>query len=336
MTKCVRLALIFGLMIALAALAFPANLLAQDAGRFSYDWTVSAGSPDSSVPGVIEWNGSLPATGLKEPTAAEKDWVKKNLPVIQNISLNQLALERINAERSGRGLKSFSADKLDLASVGNEALFASAPNGNTYTASALTGILPNSVDNSALPAFPPIRSQGSIGSCAAWATTYYQFTYETNLARGTTASSGDNNNIFSPKWTYNMINGGGDNGSYFSAAYAVEMKNGAATWADFPYNSNYLEWPLVASTWRNALNYRPLSYGQISNSNVELLIGNLKTQLANGHLIVIATYVSSWAQKTVGNDPSTSEDNAFAGQKNSRISDKHQPGRTWHDHRRIQ
>jgi hypothetical protein len=45
------------------------------------------------------------------------------------------------------------------------------------------------------------------------------------------------------------------------------------------------------------------------------LISNLKAQLSNGHVVVIATYVNSWAQKLVGNDCSISQDDAFAGQK---------------------
>jgi C1A family cysteine protease len=251
--------------------------------------------------------------GLKEPTSAQIRWINQNFPVISQFRLNSIALERINAERAQQGKEQLDPQSLSLAPIGQEAVFAggSGLTGNFNAISAL----PSAADNSASPAFPPIRSQGGIGSCAAWASTYYQFTYETNLARGRTASGGNNAVIFSPKFTYNLINGGQDGGSYFSDCFAVEMKNGGANWAAFPYDTNYLAWPTDGPVWRDALNYRAQTYGQLSNSNTELLIQDVKTQLANGHVLVIATYVLSWVQKTVSNDPSTDADNAYVNQK---------------------
>jgi len=205
------------------------------------------------------------ATGLNRPTAAQTDWMKKNMPVVQKIKLNSIALDRINAERQKKGLKNLSENDVDVAPVGEESVFATSGGTSEETTTTTASTLPGTVDNSLSSAFPPIRSQGGIGSCAAWATTYYQFTYENNLARNRTASGGDNTVIFSPKWTYDIINGGQDGGAYFSDAYAVEMKNGAASWADFPYDTDYLRWPLDASTWRSAINYRTQNYGQISN-----------------------------------------------------------------------
>ncbi len=250
-------------------------------------------------------------TGLRMPTAAEQEWMKKNVPVIQKLRLNQLALDRINADRAKRGLTKLTAADVNLAPLGGEAVFGAAATGTTGVGAAL---LPTWVDNSTAPYFPPVRSQGSLGSCVAWAATYYQFTYETNLARGRTASGGDNTVIFSPKWTYNMINGGANNGAYFSSAFDLELKNGAASWSEFPYDSNYLAWPMTTSVWRNAINYRPASYSTIYNSDPTAMADALKTQLTNGHIIVIGTYVSSWAYTTLKNDPATSADDTLAGQ----------------------
>jgi C1A family cysteine protease len=251
--------------------------------------------------------------GLKEPTAAQAEWIKKNFPVIQNILPNQLALQRINSERAAKGLRKLSESEFNLASQGGELIFAAGDTSKGTTA-VVNASLPGSVDNSLLPAFPPVRSQGGIGSCAAWATSYYQFTYETNLAIGRTASNGDNSAIFSPKWTYNMINGGVDGGSYFSDCYNLEMKNGVASWADFPYDANYLAWSMKPETWSKAINYRPNSWGQISNSNVDYLISDIKTQLTNGHIMVIGTYVLSWVAGTIKNDPATTLDDGYANQ----------------------
>lgn len=258
--------------------------------------------------------GGVFATGLNNPTAEQASWMKKNLPVIKKIQLNDLALARINAERSSKGLKGYTPAESGVVPLGKEAVFGAA--GETVTgteSSALSALLPE-VDNSKSPAFPPIRSQGGIGSCVAWATTYYQLTYEQNLALGRTASGGDNNNIFSPKWTYDIINGGVDGGAFFSDAYSVEMKNGAANWATFPYDTDYLKWDLNPADWEQAFSYRPQTYGSIYNSNVDTMIGNIKTQLANGHILVIGTYVYSWATARVGTDPTPGADNTYAGQ----------------------
>ena len=266
---------------------------------------------------VVSAAGETFGTGLNAPTAAQTAWMKQNFPIIQKVNLNSLALQRINTERQKNGKSQVSSSSIMLAPMGQEASFtaSAAPADTVGDTGPNTVSLPGSVDNSTSSAFPPIRSQGSIGSCAAWATTYYQFTYETNLARGRTASSGDNSNIFSPKWTYDLVNGGQDAGSSFSDCYQVEMKNGSASWAAFPYDTNYLAWPLAGSTWLDALNYRPQTWGQIYNSDVDQEISAIKTQLANGHVLVIGTYVYSWVQKTVGNDPATTDDDAFAGQK---------------------
>ena len=55
--------------------------------------------------------------------------------------------------------------------------------------------LPSSYDLSTSPYFPPIGNQQSIGSCAAWATTYYQFTYEANKLNNIVSTA---DNAYSP------------------------------------------------------------------------------------------------------------------------------------------
>ena len=83
--------------------------------------------------------------------------------------------------------------------------------------------LPAAVDNSTLPYFPQIRSQGSQGSCTAWASCYYYNTYTQAFDEGYTVSGGDNNHILSPAFMYNLINGGEDWGA--STAFAVARLN---------------------------------------------------------------------------------------------------------------
>lgn len=184
--------------------------------------------------------------------------------------------------------------------------------------------LPDQIDNSASPAFPPVGKQtAGESSCVAWATTYYQFTYENARERGLNASGGDQNVIFSPKWTYTMINGGSNSDTTLSNAYALLMKNGAASWAVFPYDGvDYRGWCLNPVSWRAAINNRAASTGTIpapkqSDGTVDCpdFITALKTQLNSGHIIVVVTYEQSWITGKVGNDPAGSfEDNKFAGQ----------------------
>lgn len=248
-------------------------------------------------------------TGLLEPSDAQKGWMRDNVHIVKEVKMNTLALQRLNQERALAGLPALDPAEAGAVEVGSELVYSenSEPMGDSA--------LPTYVDNSKTVYFPPIRSQGSLGSCVAWSTTYYAFTYEINFARGRTASTGDNTMIFSPKWTYNMINYGTNNGAYFSDAFYLLTKHGAATWAQFPYDSNYLQWCLDASVWREALNSRAVSWGQIYNSDTNILIEDLKTQLANGHVMVIGTYVYSWVSSVVADDPATPADNAFVGQK---------------------
>lgn len=132
--------------------------------------------------------------------------------------------------------------------------------------------LPSSVDLSESPCFPPIGNQGGIGSCAAWASTYYQYSYEVNKLNNVTSTS--NRVIYSPKWTYNNINHGEDKGSSYSDAYRLLKNQGALTQAQFPYPSstssyNVQELPTYAnavSDMRKALNTRLVSYSNISIS----------------------------------------------------------------------
>ena len=286
--KFLRSLLVSLTLVSVVILSIPGNIFAQDPGPLG--------------------------TGLNPPTPEQAAWLHENFPTIQKIRLNSTALERINTYRKSRGMAQQLPAQLDIAPTGNEAVFAASSNGDVQTTTVSTIELPGSIDNSASPAFPPIRSQGSLGSCATWATTYYQFTYETNLALNRNAKGGDNTVIFSPKWTYNMINGGANNGSSFSEAYNLELKNGAASWADFPYDSNYLAWDMDPSHWDKAINYRVQTSGSIYNSNVDTMIANIKTQTANGHILVIGTYVNSWIQTRLSNDPATSADDSYSGQ----------------------
>ncbi len=102
--------------------------------------------------------GDPQATGCRRPTAEELDRADKEAVRAGAVRLNRLGLGRVNAERRKRGLPELAEREVGVAPVGSEVV----PGAD---ATALQ-VLPTQVDNSTLQYFPPIRSQGSLGSCA--------------------------------------------------------------------------------------------------------------------------------------------------------------------------
>ncbi len=174
--------------------------------------------------------------------------------------------------------------------------------------------LPSSIDNSILPSFPPIGDQKQIGSCVAWASTYYQATHEIGMVNGANNKT-NNEGILSPKWTYNLLNGGVDRGLVVTDAYSLLSQNGAAKLNNFPYDNNFLAWDLNVHDWTSALFYRTNKaqmIGGLGGKNPQDL-QLIKQALNNGHVLTFATYVDSWVFTHIKNDPSASS-NPYLGQ----------------------
>ena len=269
-------------------------------------------------------NNEVYRTGLRRPTPEEIEWEKKNMLRTIRILPNQLAINRINNWRMKNHLpmvifKQASPVGEEIIGVidGQEVPFIY--DNSIQELRELKGNLPSSVDNSLLSSFPPIRSQGSIGSCACFCTTYYQMTHMFGLKRGWDNKNENNNTKFSPKWTYNMINGGYDSGSWLTTAHGVMDRHGCATWTEFPYSGNggnplnYREWCLNPAVWRNAISYRLDQMGYLENIDTDEGLLQLKQLLVNGYVLTFATYVISWQYMAIKDDPSTSEDDAFVG-----------------------
>lgn len=172
---------------------------------------------------------------------------------------------------------------------------------NQYETFSVQSTLPSSIDNSTSEYFPPIGNQGEMGSCAGWATTYYQYTYEVNKLRNVTT---DSSNIYSPAWTYNYINGGSNCATYLSDAYDILKNQGAMKLADFPHpttESAYsFNWSTDVQKMTTALHYRvsPYYVSCYTSSN----ISNIKQQLANGKVGVVWTNSSGWTKKKTTNN----------------------------------
>jgi hypothetical protein len=234
--------------------------------------------------------------GLKQPTPEKAQWMRDNFPPTKQILPNSMALDRANTFRRARGQGALTEAHVTLVPMGQEVVVGSASPapkkataGAVVDAPALVGAgAATSIDNSTLTAFPPIGDQQMRGSCTGWATTHYQFTHENALARGLNAKTGGTSKRFSPRWTYNMINGGADDGSMFADAYALLLKHGACLESEFPYANDYLPWCTQAAAWRTGIGFRPQSYAAIAGTD-DVLINNIKAQLLNGHVLVFGT-----------------------------------------------
>ena len=202
--------------------------------------------------------GDSPTYGLgdRPPTPEEEAYVNANVVEVDEVRPNALAIARAMAERAAAGGSGAPSDGLPL-----------------------------SVDNSTLIYFPPIRSQGSQGSCTAWAAGYYYNTFTQARDAGVDVSGGDNNNICSPAFLYPIVNDGVDLGAYTSYVVALLDDIGCASWATMPYDQgDWTTWPTEAA-WLEALTWRTNASYSINGSSQAGLTA-IKQHLANGNVAV--------------------------------------------------
>ncbi|MDO5560831.1 MAG: dockerin type I domain-containing protein [Oscillospiraceae bacterium] len=171
--------------------------------------------------------------------------------------------------------------------------------------------LADMVDLSQNRFFPGIGYQTG-NSCTAWATTYYQFTYAARQAYY--HKYGDYSTaVYSPAYTYNLINNNMDSGSSVSDAYRVLTHRGAFTTADFPADSDYQLLPGDTQKMREALNLRITDYNYTSikadsssgtdgvvTGNKDNDLDKLKALLRDGKLIVTSGYFRYTTKKIPG------------------------------------
>lgn len=256
------------------------------------------------------------ATGLIPLDARQLAEIDATWERVNRVGLSPLGFERVNRVRAEKGKPAL--DPSIVRPAGEEIDGAPAARGASVLAAAanleMAADLPVSVDNSLLRFFPPIRSQGSLGSCASFASTYYHLSYMTAFQRNLDIrDSGDNTNKYSPKWTYNMVNGGVNEGSNFYDNYSILERHGAASWADFPYDSNYTAWCLNGAAWRSALGVRTRTTAYVYNASSDLGLEQIKELLTDGYIVVFGTFINSWSWRTIQDDPLTTDDNAAVG-----------------------
>ncbi len=173
-----------------------------------------------------------------------------------------------------------------------------------------TGSLPVSYDVTTGPKyFPPIDTQGDMGSCTAWATTYYQFTYELNRYLGEQIIDGDETRICSPTWTYNYGNGGCNVGLGISDAYNILNRQGVMMLSDLPYDEDIedysFDWPTDKNKLIDALKYRSkmTQISGITSSNLNII----KQRLADGQIPTIGTNSGGWETANITGQKSHGE-----------------------------
>ncbi len=193
-------------------------------------------------------------------------------------------------------------------------------------AKASSSGLPYSVDNSRSPYFPKIGNQGGLGACVVFATIYYQFTYTMNKARGVNTTE---DNTFSVKWMYNLINHGSDNGSSAYTIYNVLEQQGCPTAKTLPYDGvDFKGWSTDEKVWREAIRYR-LKDSQLfkaigkegceitSNDDADLI--PIKTALNNGDILKYSSYIYSWEYDNLKTNINAPENAKYNNEKYVRL-----------------
>ncbi len=274
---------------------------------------------------TVLWGGSAPRqeqaaerypTGLIPLEAKQVEEIVASWPRITKVNANWLGFERINRIRARKGKAPL--DPLSIRPVGREAESSISGPGAAVLSFGLdpdlAGDLPAHVDNSELKYFPPIRNQSPLGSCTAFSTTYTQLSYMTAFQRDLDIR--DNNvhtDKYSPKWTYNMVNGGDDGGSSFGHIYSILENHGACTWAEFPYDGDYRAWCMNSSAWRNALDVRTNPTQYVWDVSSDPGLEYARALLTDGYVLIIGTYITSWQTLAIRDDPSTADDDPEVG-----------------------
>jgi hypothetical protein len=269
------------------------------------------------------------ATGRVELSAEERARYEKTVRKVVEVRPTALLVDRLREEadgqvranepgRSAPARADLAALEASAVAFGND-IVTSAPGATDLRFAALS-TLPRTVDNSTSPAFPEIRNQESINSCVAFAIGYYQYTYALGKLLGWNNKNSTNSTKISPKWLYNLANGGGDFGTGPSLVHQILEDHGALSWSDFPYAGdvsnpvNYLAWPTSGTTWKNALRYKSLGFASLGSPQDPTAFAQVKSLLANGQVLTFSSFIHSWEYEQLDDDRSTSSDNALVGQ----------------------
>lgn len=195
------------------------------------------------------------------------------------------------------------------------------------------GNLPDSVDLSETKYFPPIGSQGGLGSCATFSTAYYQLSYEMNRQLDRTATLA---NTRSPQLVYNLMSTEGLSGTLADSNYKFMMLHGAPSMELLPYSdSDHLSWHATEEIWNDAMYYRVKDFyafeaigtedTQITSPDDEDLY-EVKAALASGQVLIYATCIYSWVGTKIVEHPDVPENSKFVGEEIIKYQDGSEGG----------
>lgn len=170
--------------------------------------------------------------------------------------------------------------------------------GNTGSASAVVTINttvivpppPSTTGNQII--MPPVITQGSEGSCVAFAVGYY--TRSAEQYKNTNATSYSYaTNILSPEWLFDLTKSDPSScsGSSVLNAYNFLQSTGICTWQTVPYSSsNGCTLSPTASQTSEAANYKISSYSYVTTADVTAM----KAMLDMKHPLVVSFMVDSY------------------------------------------
>lgn len=157
--------------------------------------------------------------------------------------------------------------------------------------------LPSSLDNSTLQYFRPVFSQTD-GCCAQASGIAYNFTYEINRERGTSANISDNQ--YPTHYTYNFLNNGsGANGSWYGDGWNIIKANGCpnvTTYGGIAQDATY--WMSGYSDYKSGMENKIVEIFNIDVSTAEGLetmkywMFNHGDGAANGGIVNFAAGIS--------------------------------------------
>ncbi len=248
--------------------------------------------------------------GLAPLKEVEKEKIRRHSKRVIHVKRNRLARQRALLSGEDQAI----IEEGGLESEPGEFSLMEIPVEDAELMLGAEDALPSSVNNSLLPSFPPIGNQGNLGSCVAWASTYYQATHEIGLLNGNNNKTAKDH-VLSPKWTYDILNGGRDSGLSPLDACDLLASNGAPSILKFPYDTNYLAWSLNGQDWFDAIYNRMADFALIPGlGGTSQNLTAIKTALANGHVLTISTYANSWVYSTIKSDPENLN-NKYVGQR---------------------
>lgn len=171
------------------------------------------------------------------------------------------------------------------------------PTTTTSTPTDTTVLVTPALPAAYLLQMPPVRNQGTEGSCVAFAVAYYARSAEQYYKTGATSFS-DATNSFSPEYVFNQVKiDASCSGSAVVNSLDLIKNQGVCTWQSMPYTPYGCSTLPDAAQTAEAANYKITSYSRIINSDQTAI----KAVLAANHPVIASfTIDPSFYSATTG------------------------------------